>query len=218
MNIYPSLISAPLLHLQGTIQLLEPWCAGFHLDIMDFHFVPNLTWGPGFIQAIRNATSKQLWIHLMVEKPFNYLKNFKLNAQDIVSIHYESCTHDEAVKIFEYLHTQGLQASLAIKPTTPIKQTLGLFPFIDQFLLMSVEPGFSGQDFLNATYERLQELYTLQQQHRASFRIALDGGITQEIFNKLAPHHVEDSALAHALFGKGKDPVEVLKKLHNKHY
>ncbi|MGC2310932.1 MAG: ribulose-phosphate 3-epimerase [Candidatus Babeliaceae bacterium] len=216
MNIYPSLINAPLLNLEQTIKQLEPWCAGFHLDIMDFHFVPNLTWGPLFINAIRKATYKKLWIHLMVDAPSLYITTFRLSKGDIISIHQESATQEELKTLFKLLHSQHLQASLALNPETSLREIIDLIPYLDQVLLMSVQPGFSGQIFLRETYARLQQLQTLKKEYQASFSIALDGGITETIFNNLAQYDVDDIAMASALFNQEQDPATILKKLSSK--
>jgi len=214
IKLFPSLISGDLLHLAEEIKRLEPQVDGFHLDIMDAHFVPNLTWGPCFINAIRQATSRQLWVHLMVDSPGNYLNKLQLAPDDIISLHYEGLPLTVTQKLLEHIGNQGQIPSIALKPTTPIGSLLPLFEnpstssssvspgFVapGQVLVMSVEPGASGQTMLPTTQERLQELQQFKQEHRLNFTIAVDGGVTTQNIGMLAQHGVQEVAVAAAIF------------------
>lgn len=209
VKIFPSLISSDILNLEQTVRALEPLCAGFHLDIMDFNFVPNLTWGPGFINAIRKVSKKQLWVHLMVDQPEKYLQHLTLHAGDIVSIHYENMSNDRLSRIFRTLQENNLKASLAISPKTPIEVMKHFAHNIDQVLLMSVEPGFSGQVLLPGSYERLQTLYDLREEHNLHFTIGVDGGINGDNFSDLVQKGADDLAIASGIFAT-QDPVKTL--------
>ncbi len=213
--LYPSLISSDLLALNATIKTLEPYCAGFHVDVMDNHFVPNLTLGPDFVNSIRKAATKRLWVHLMVEKPKTIVDRLHLHHGDIVSIHYETVTDHEMVKIVRELHQRKILFSLAINPTTAVEV---IKPYIhenmlDQVLLMSVNPGFSGQSFLPDSSHRLQALYDLREEHALNFAIGMDGGITTENLPKLIKEGVDDVAVASAIF-QNENPLENIKKLN----
>lgn len=208
-KIYPSLISGDLLNLEQQIKALEPHCAGFHLDVMDFHFVPNLTWGPDFINAIRTATTQQLWIDLLVDEPLPYLSRLKLNHNDIVSIHYESI-YD--TNIFYQMHMKNWQASLALDPKTPIEVIIPFLDVIDHVLLMSVVPGFSGQEFVHESVEKLKKLHALREEHEAEFSIGMDGGLSATTLPLVVPYGVDTIAIASAIFN-APNPVEELKKL-----
>src|SRR5438552_2592842 len=105
--LFPSLISSNLLTLHAEIQRLEPYCDGFHIDVMDAHFVPNLTWGPIFVNAIRGATSKPLWVHLMVDRPQQYIPLMHLNPGDMVSVHYECAPLDTLRAILKELELRN---------------------------------------------------------------------------------------------------------------
>ena len=210
-NIYPSLISADLLNLQREIKLLEPWSAGFHLDVMDFHFVPNLTWGPDFVNAIRKTTPKQLWIDLLVDDPILYLDRFLLANNDIVSVHYES-NYDNA--IFEEIRIRGWLASLALNPTTPLEVILPFLGSVDHILLMSVNPGFSGQNFVMESVEKLKKLHDIRNKYNLTFSIGMDGGLNQTTLPALLTYGVDTIAVASCIF-EHKNPAQELQRLTN---
>jgi ribulose-phosphate 3-epimerase len=213
-HLYPSLISSDLLILGQTIKELEPFCSGFHLDVMDYHFVPNLTMGPDFVNAIRKVAKKRLWVHLMVEDPKKYIDRLNLHHGDIVSVHYETVTEPMMQKLVREVHGRKLLFSLAINPTTAVEVVKPYMyeNIIDQVLLMSVQPGFSGQSLLPDSYHRLQELHDLRDEHEVNFSIGMDGGINAENLAKLIKNGVDDFAVASGIFGEGK-PLESLKKL-----
>lgn len=211
--IYPSLVSGDLLHLADQIKKLEPYCDGFHLDIMDNHFVPNLTWGAQFVNAIARTTTKQLSIHLMIDSPLAFAKTLKLRKSDIVSIHIESKA--QLSKFIEFTKEKNLQASLAIKPKTDLTAVFTHAAVIDHVLLMSVEPGFSGQQFLPDSVNRLEKLAAYKKENNLMFTIAMDGGINESNINELAKKGCEQFAIASGIFGK-EDCVTALQNLYKK--
>ena len=156
MKIYPSLISADLLNLETVIKNLEPHCDGFHIDIMDNHFVPNLTWGPMFIKAIAQATEKPLFIHLMIDNPEDFLEKIHIKRASTVSFHIENTKN--ILQTIKRIKENKWHANIAIKPNTPLDELKPFLNDISSVLLMSVEPGFSGQQFLNSSLDRLKEL------------------------------------------------------------
>ena len=185
--IYPSLISGNLLRLFDQIKLLEPYCAGFHIDVMDFHFVPNLTWGPQFINQIRKATNKQLFIHLMVDNPEKYLDILKLNDNDMVAFHIESLSdlskidrtkpnthisdaaHNKSIiQLIKLIKAKNWIPCIALNPDTPLEAILNIKIPVENILLMSVKPGFSGQKFISASLNRLIELNNFRKIHNLS--------------------------------------------------
>ncbi len=198
VEIFPSLISANLLHLQEELSTLEPYVAGFHLDVMDFHFVPNLTWGPSFINQIRMGTKKQLWVHLMVDYPETYFDRLILNAGDIVTIHIESPSLYDFNTLSSAISQRGWTASVALNPSTPLEVLNGLKT--NHVLLMSVEPGFSGQQFIPDTIEKLKSLDAKRLQSGIPYTIALDGGITENNVEELIQNGANQLAIASALF------------------
>lgn len=211
-KIFPSLISANLLQLNQVIAEMDPLCAGYHLDIMDFHFVPNLTFGPDFVNAIRKKTKKQLQIHLMVDYPEVYLDRLELAKNDIVCVHVESRTNIGIAALFTRIREKGLIASVAINPFTPLEALISLHTSIEHLLLMSVVPGFSGQNFMPHTFNRLQSIKLFSQAHNLDFTLAVDGGITKEIAQQLINAGADELAIASAIFSS-KNPLASLQEL-----
>ncbi len=195
MKIYPSLPSGNILYLESTIKTLEDHVAGFHLDIMDFHFVPNLTFGPAFVNQIRQITSKELWIHAMVDKPLDLINMFSLKESDRISIHIEALNKPDILAAARAIYPH---IGLAINPDTHIGELLPFLDSIDHILVMSVQPGFSGQPFLELTWKRLEELYKLKISH-PDLIIKVDGGVNKTIIKKITS--VSDAvAVSSALF------------------
>ena len=211
IQIFPSLISADLLNLQKEIDLLSSHCDGFHIDVMDGNFVPNLTWGFPFIKAISSATSKPLSVHLMVAQPEAISRRLELNEGDTVAFHLEATT--APMILIEHLKKKGVRASLAIKPSTSLEALFPFVSFVDEILLMSVEPGFSGQSFISSSVDRLKSLASYRAQHKLSFSIIMDGGLDAENLPALAKHGLNNAAIASAIFSH-KNSVQALKNLY----
>jgi len=210
VRIYPSLIGGNLICLENDIQLLENHCAGFHCDVMDFHFVPNQTLSPAMVNAIRAAVVNQLWVHLMVEDPVRYIERMNLKHKDIVSIHCE--IKGDVAAVLADIKSRGLLASLAINPTTPLEALIPYVSTVDHILLMTVNPGFSGQSFIKNSYERLKTLTSWRKERELSFVIGVDGGINGENIGELVREGAIDIAVASAIFG-ATDPVHALEDL-----
>ncbi len=206
-------MSADLLNLETVIKTLEPYCDGFHIDIMDNHFVPNLTWGPQLTNDIAQITPKPLLVHLMIEKPETIVPTLKLTQESVISFHLEA-THSPQVVISE-IKKAGYVPSIAIKPKTPLT---ALNPWIEEdiphVLLMSVEPGFSGQSFIEGSIERLKELVALRKKEKKEFIVCMDGGVTKDIIGLLHKEGAKQFAVSSAVFDKS-DPVIALKELYS---
>ena len=231
LALHPSLIAGDLLNLQKQIAELDAYCDGYHLDIMDFHFVPNITWGPDFINAIARATQKPLYIHLMVDDPEAYFALFKLRPDDTVAFHIESCLTTPAgcspltaaicpsaidygyiQELLVLLQKDMLKAAVALRPSTNITVLEPLLTRANNILLMSVEPGFSGQEFLPGSFGRLTELVQLRSQKEASCTITMDGGINKSNIKELAQKGVAACVLGSSVF-KDHEPVRNLIEL-----
>jgi ribulose-phosphate 3-epimerase len=210
VKIYPSLMLANILELKKEIEKLAPHCDGFHLDVMDFHFVPNLTFGPHIINSIAKASSKELFVHLMVEHPEKLIEYLQLPEGSIVAFH--KTTVPKVSSFIKQIKKRGWRASLALDPDESIDNALSVINDLDQVLVMSVRPGFSGQEFIAHTLKKAQEINRYRTQHEVSFRIAMDGGIDHENIVEIVEAGVDDIALASAIFKSG-DPVKALKKL-----
>lgn len=215
--ILPSLISCDLLNLETTIKQLDPHCAGYHLDIMDFHFVPNLTWGPEFINKIRLATKKPLNIHLMVEYPERYIDLFDLSNNDVISIHLESPSNLDIKNLLEKIKDKKLIPSIAINPETPIFyiKNLLLTHEVKNVLLMAVNPGFSGQKFIFSSFKKLEALNNFKIKNNLAFKIIVDGGVNLNNILKLLDLGANQLAIASAIFkNNNKDYIKSIKEIN----
>lgn len=209
--IFPSLISADLLNLEKELKALDPYSPGYHLDCMDYHFVPNLTWGPNFIQAIEEKTSHQLWIHLMVDNPLMWVENLFLYPKTIVTFHIE--TMKNPAELMRLIRQKQWLPSIALSPQTPIEEILPYTYQAYQILIMSVNPGKSGQQFIEETKDKIQALADYRKAHNLNFKIAMDGGISAQNIRQLTTLGVDHFAVAQAIFGQ-PDPVKALQKLN----
>lgn len=198
MKIHPSLISADLLDLAHVIKTLDPECDGYHIDVMDNHFVPNLTWGYAFIEAIKKVTTNPLDIHLMIDNPNTFIQKLTPRPKDTITFHIESTTHPKT--IIDLIKEKKCKVGIAIKPKTGLESLLQFVSDVDQVTIMSVEPGFSGQQFLPESIERLTTLNTYRAEHSLSFAIAMDGGITTKNIASLAQNGLDICAAAAAIF------------------
>ena len=214
ITFFPSLIAANILDLKNVITQLEPVCTGFHIDIMDFHFVDNLTWGPDTLNAIRKVTSQQLWVHLMVDYPEKYIARLELYPNDIVSVHIESKTKLCLQSLLTCITQRNWQASIALNPQTPLEALINIPVYFNHILLMSVYPGFSGQKFLLPVLYKLQALALFRQAHNLDFTIALDGGINSSTVTQAAEAGAEQLVVGSAIFNQ-EDPAYALQTLQN---
>lgn len=216
MKIYPSLISSNLLNIQATLKLLDNYCDGYHLDIMDDHFVPNLTWGPAFINAIGQATEKPLHVHLMVENPERWLNRLNLTSNDCFIFHIETVKGAYTLlSVIHQLSSKKIKIGIALNPKTEISVIANHLDKVDHVLIMSVEPGFSGQAFISNAMNKIAELKKLRSAQNLSFTIALDGGINGNNITSLAQAGVDLVCVASAIF-TSHDPVQALKNLYQK--
>ena len=158
INIYPSLISADLMNLEKEIKLLEPYCTGFHIDVMDNHFVPNLTWGKMFIDAIGKITKKPLWVHLMIDNPSIFIDTLVLSPESILTFHIESAS--DVKKLSRRIKEKNIIPSIAVSPKTPVEKIFPFLDLVDHILIMTVEPGFSGQCFLQSSKSKIEKLFS----------------------------------------------------------
>ncbi len=212
-RIFPSLISADLLNLEKQLRLLDPHCSGYHLDVMDYHFVSNLTWGPSFIHAIAQKTDRQLWVHLMVDNPQTWVDTLTLPPTSILTFHLE--TVKDPLKIARAIQEKNWIPSIAINPETNLARIFPLTNTIPHILIMSVKPGRSGQQFIAQMADKAQELARYRATHNLSYTIAMDGGISAENIGQLARVGVDDFAVAQAIFGQA-DPIQALHDLTQK--
>lgn len=177
MYVAPSLLSANFLHLEDEIKAVcEAGADLLHLDIMDGHFVPNLTFGPAICKAIQKASSVPLDVHLMVENVPSFAELFLPLKPKFLTFHAEAEAHP--IRLLEHIKKAGIHAGLVLNPHTPVNSLKHLIEFVDIVLLMSVNPGFGGQEFLPLVYEKISELRELIERKNAKVFIEVDGGVS----------------------------------------
>lgn len=174
----PSLLAANFLELGNACTMLnESEAAWFHLDVMDGSFVPNISYGLPVIEQIRKTTTKVLDVHLMIVSPEKYITAFKNAGADVLTVHYEACPHLHST--LQLIKAAGMKAGVALNPHTPVHLLQDVIFNIDVVCIMSVNPGFGGQQFIEHTYEKVRALKAMITQAGASTLIEIDGGVTE---------------------------------------
>ncbi len=172
-----------------------------HVDVMDGHFVPNITIGPPVVAALRKHVTAPLDVHLMIENPEQYIPAFAAAGANWISVHQESTVHlDRAV---ELIRSHGCLAGVVINPATPVETLSDILPAVDYVLVMSVNPGFGGQKFIPRTLGKIRHLAELRQKHNLSYRIEVDGGIALDTITEVVQAGAEVLVAGNAVFGRG---------------
>ena len=211
--IAPSLLAADFLNLEKEIKMLNESQADYiHLDVMDGMFVPNISYGVPIIQAIQKISKKPFDIHLMIEKPERYLETYIDLGAKILSIHIEACTHLH--KAIDYIKSKGCMAGVAINPHTSVDILADIIKEIDVVNVMSVNPGFGGQKFIQSTYSKINRLHSLIKFNNAQTMIQIDGGVNLENAAILAASGA-DLLVAGAFVFSSENPKHTIELLKN---
>lgn len=175
----PSLLSADFANLQQAIELINKTQADwFHIDVMDGMFVPNITIGQPVVKAIKKHAKKPLDVHLMIMDPDRYIRGFKEAGADILTVHEEACRHLN--RSLSNIREEGMKAGVSINPHTPVSALENIIEYADLVLIMSVNPGFGGQKFIENSYRKIEELNRLKQKYNPNLIIEVDGGVSLE--------------------------------------
>ena len=211
--IAPSILAADFGNLQRDCKMVNNSKADwFHLDIMDGVFVPNISYGMPIINKINEVATKTLDVHLMIVNPDRYIETFKNVGADILTVHYEACTHLH--RTIQGIKSNGMKAGIALNPHTSAHLLEDVLNDLDLILVMSVNPGFGGQSFIENTYEKVKTLKMLREKSGSNFIIEIDGGVN----NTNAPKLIEagaDALVAGSFVFKSDNPTKTIENLKN---
>jgi len=204
IELAPSILSADFARLAEEVRAAsEGGGSVIHVDIMDGHFVPNLTVGPPVVRSLRKATKLPLDCHLMIENPDQFIPDFAEAGADWISVHQEACRHLN--RTLHLIKSHDCLAGVVINPATPVGTLVEVLDIIDYVLVMSVNPGFGGQKFIPSTLHKLQRLAEIRSQQGLNFRIEVDGGISLDTVADVVRAGAEILVAGNAVFGGG-DP------------
>ena len=200
-KIAPSILSANFARLQEEIKEVEQSGVDYlHIDVMDGHFVPNITIGPLVVEAIKPTTNLPLDVHLMIENPDTYINTFAEAGASIITVHQESCTHLH--RTIQQIKKHGVMAGVSLNPATPISTIQHILSDVDLVLIMTVNPGFGGQTFIEQMVPKIETLADLRTNHHYDFLIEVDGGINEKTAFTCAKAGADILVAGSAIFGQ----------------
>jgi ribulose-phosphate 3-epimerase len=209
--IAPSILSADFANLQRDCEMINNSKADwFHVDIMDGVFVPNISFGFPVLKAIQRHAKKPLDVHLMIVEPDKYVQTFKDAGAEILTVHYEACPHLH--RSIQNIKHVGMKAGVAINPHTSVHLLEDVIKDIDLICVMSVNPGFGGQKFIENTYSKIKQLVELKKKHSSNALIEIDGGVDLNNYKKLVDAGANVLVAGNTVFS-AKDPVATIQQL-----
>ena len=210
-KIAPSILAADFGNLQKDCEMINNSQADwFHIDVMDGHFVPNISYGMPVIQAIKKHAKKPLDVHLMIEKPERYIEEFAKVGADIITVHYESTVHLH--RTLTQIKDSGCKAGVVLNLTTPVSVLEDILPQCYMVLLMSINPGFGGQKFEEMTYKKVRKLRQMANDKGLNTHIEIDGGVTSDNARKLIDAGA-DVLVAGSFIFKSDEPIKTIANL-----
>jgi ribulose-phosphate 3-epimerase len=216
-RIAPSILSADFTRLGEEIKAVADAGADWiHVDVMDGHFVPNITMGPIIVEAARQATSLPLDVHLMIENPDRFISDFISAGADLISVHAETCTHLN--RTVQLIKESGAKAGVVLNPATPIQAVQWVLEDIDFVLIMSVNPGFGGQQFISSSLEKIRELRKFIQSSGLPVLIQVDGGVNKGTIKDISLAGADVFVAGSAVFGSDdyKETIRTFRSLIDK--
>lgn len=206
VKVAPSILSADFANLKGQIEKLEKGGADYiHLDVMDGNFVPNITFGPPLIKKIRNITDIPFDVHLMIEKPERYIEDFVKAGADIITVHVEASVHLH--RTIEAIKSCGVKAGVALNPATPLSSIEYVLEYLDLVLIMTVNPGFGGQKFIESTKRKIRKLRQIVDEKNLNLLIEADGGIKLDNYKEIVECGLDIIVVGSGIF-EAEDIVE----------
>ena len=216
IELAPSILSADFARLADEVRAaLDGGATLLHVDVMDGHFVPNITIGPPVVAWLRKATDAPLDVHLMIENPDQFIPAFVDAGADWISVHQEACRHLH--RTLELIRSRGAQVGVVLNPATPVETLSEVLDLVDFVLVMSVNPGFGGQKFIRSSLGKIMKLARLRSQMGARFRIEVDGGVALDTIGDVVRAGAEVLVAGNAVFGKGDPKQNALQLLRAAH-
>lgn len=211
IELAPSILSADFARLAQQVQAaMEGGASLIHVDVMDGHFVPNMTVGPPVVASLRQATELPLDVHLMIENPDQYVPAFADAGANWISVHQEACRHLH--RVLELIRQHGCNVGVVLNPATPVETLSEVLDMVDYVLVMSVNPGFGGQKFIRHSLEKMRKLANIRSARGFNYRIEVDGGVSVETVGDVVRAGAEILVAGNAVFGRG-DPKANAEKL-----
>lgn len=212
--IAPSILNADFLHLKEQIEMINVSDADWvHLDIMDGVYVPNISFGIPIVQAVNSVSTKPLDVHLMIVNPERYIDKFVDAGAYNITVHYETCIHLHST--IHQIKERGIKAGVALNPHTDVSLLRPVLADLDMVLIMTVNPGFGGQRFIDFSFEKIRELRRISFDHNPDLLIQVDGGVTLENIGKLKENGVDVFVAGTFVFRSG-DPIQTIRALKEK--
>jgi len=209
--IAPSMLASDFGNLNSEITMVNNSKADwFHIDVMDGVFVPNISFGTPIMNVLKENATKPLDVHLMIVNPDNYIEKFAELGSSVLTVHFEACTHLH--RTIQRIKSHNMKAGVAINPHTPISSLEAIIKEIDLVCIMSVNPGFGGQSFIESTYQKIEDLKSLINKHNSNALIEIDGGVTSDNAKKLVEKGA-DVLVAGSFVFKSDNPTETIHTL-----
>ena len=213
IKVSPSILSADFVNLERDIRALSPAGADYvHVDVMDGLFVPNITIGIPVVAAIRKITELPLDVHLMIDRPIRYVDDFCKAGSDILTVHVEADTEENTLAALKRIRENGVRAAISVKPKTPAEAVVPFLPYCDLILVMTVEPGFGGQSFMEDMMPKLRKIRTFIDAQKPDCELEVDGGIN-ETTARICREHGANVLVAGSAYFKHPDQKEFVRKL-----